>query len=82
MHATANLTAIIKQGSTFNLNSHVNTVLVARHQDAFSRGACYEQQFDSLLSDFNAFHQRAIFCAKRSEYFCLIVCFAPCREPI
>ena len=64
MHVTVILTAAIKEGSTFDLNSLVNTVSMARHQDALSRDACYEQQLDSLLSDFDAFCQHAILCTK------------------
>ena len=37
---------------------------MARYQNALSRDACYEQQFDSLLGDFDAFHQCAILHTK------------------
>ena len=62
--AAAFLTASIKEGSTFDLNSLMNTVLMARHQDAFSGDAWYEQKFASLLSDFDAFCKHAILRAK------------------
>ena len=66
MHATVILTVAIKEGFTFDLNSHVNTVLMAKHQDVLSRGACYKQQFDHLLNHSDS-------SCQKSEYFYLVV---------
>ena len=38
--------------------------MLRRCQDALSREACYDQQFDGLLGDFDSFRQCAILCAK------------------
>ena len=51
-------------GSILDLDSHMNTVLSACHHNTVYRDASYNQLFDSLLGEFDAFQQCAILLAK------------------
>ena len=55
VHATAILTELLRKVTSCDLDSHVNAVLNARHRDAVSRDASYNQLFDSLSGEFDVF---------------------------
>ena len=82
VHATSVLTAAIREGLTFNLESHVNNVLSVQHQEAIFRDACYSQLFNDLLLEFDAYHQQAYSLCQGPEYFRLADFPATCKESV
>ena len=63
-NATAILTEAIMSGSILDLVFHVNPVLSAYHHEAVFMDASYNNLFDTLLGEFDAFDSMLSFMLK------------------